>query len=101
VPALRSRHQPAEDAGWCPRPWCSRPGDGQADRTVRLYDEGGLQDSNAFANLALAAYDGDTGCYVFYCDSSWEVQNDMLYDSRQDAEQMVVQELGGVRVIDA
>ena len=68
---------------------------------MRLYDESGLQDSNAFAYLALAAYDGDSGCYVFYCDSNWEVQNDMLYDSRQDAEQMVAQEFEAVRFIDA
>ncbi len=72
-----------------------------ATGTVRLCNEQGLQDSNAFAYLVLAAYDGEPGCYVFYCDREWEVQNHMLYESREDAEQLVAREFVGVRFIDA
>jgi hypothetical protein len=71
----------------------------RATGTVRLFADGALQDSNDFAYLALAEY-GEPGCYVFYCDRQWEVQNDMLYDSRNDAEQMVAREFEGVRFVD-
>jgi hypothetical protein len=71
-----------------------------ANGTVRLFRDGAFQDSNDFAYLALAAYDGDSGCYVFYCDDTWDVRNDMLYDSRLDAEQMVAREFQGAQFID-
>jgi hypothetical protein len=74
--------------------------DARATGTVRLFRHGEFQDSNDFAFLALAAYDGDTGCYVFYCDDAWEVQNDMLYDSRQDAEEQVRREFHGIAFTD-
>lgn len=68
----------------------------QATGTVRLFRDGQFQDSNHFAYLALATYDKDPTCYVFYCDEAWEVQNDMLYDSRKDAEEQVQREFVGV-----
>lgn len=71
----------------------------RATGTVRLYNGEGFQDSNDFAYLALAEYD-EPGCYVFYCDADWEVQNDMLYDSRQVAEDLVQREFEGVRFVD-
>jgi hypothetical protein len=71
-----------------------------ATGTVRLFRDGQFQDSNGFAYLALAAYEGHSGCYVFYCDETWEVRNDMLYDSRSDAESQVQREFVGVTFID-
>ncbi len=62
---------------------------------VRHFDEHGQQE--AFAFLALAAYEGGNGVYLFYCDRDWEVQNDTLHRSEQDAEAWVAREfVGGV-----
>ena len=73
----------------------------RATGTVRHFRDGQFQDSSKFTYLALATYEGDSGCYVFYCDDAWEVQNDTLYDSREDAEEQVRREFVGVTFIDA
>lgn len=31
---------------------------------------------SSFAALAIARYDGASGCYLFLCDGDWETQND-------------------------
>jgi hypothetical protein len=71
-----------------------------ATGSVRLFRDCQPQDSNRFAYLALAMYEGSSGCYVFYCDEGWQVLNDMLYDSRLDAEDQVHREFVGVEFTD-
>lgn len=67
-----------------------------ATGSVRHFRSGQRQDGGSFAYLVLAAYEHDSGCYVFYCDEAWEVQNDLLYASRADAEEQVRREFVGV-----
>ena len=68
----------------------------RATGTVRHFRDGAQQDSNGFAYLVLASYTNDSGIYAFYCDAAWEVANDMLYDSREDAEEQLHREFLGV-----
>ena len=70
-----------------------------ATGSVRHLRDGTLQDSEGFAYVALASYEDDSGCYVLYCEAAWEVQNDLLYDSRDDAERQVNGEFEGVQFV--
>ena len=72
----------------------------RATGTIRHFADGQPQDSDGFAYLALAVYEGAHGCYVFYCDRDWTVVNDMLYASREDAEEQVRLEFRGVQLVD-
>ena len=38
------------------------------------------------AGLAICRYPGDTGYYLFYCDSEWEPITDTWHQSLEDAE---------------
>jgi len=71
-----------------------------ATGSVRHFRGAALQESDKFFYLALATYEGDRGWYVFYCDQTWAVLNDLLFDSRQEAEQHVGREFVGVEFID-
>jgi hypothetical protein len=42
-------------------------------------------DSIEIYGLAICQYDGATSVYMFSCDRDWEVQQDGLYDSVDDA----------------
>ena len=39
----------------------------------------------SFAALAIARYDGASGCYLFLCDEEWETQNDTDHQTIDEA----------------
>lgn len=61
---------------------------------TRHYANGELQ--TGFAGLAIATYGKDDSCYLFYCDSQWEVENDTFHRSLDDAKAQAEFEFLGV-----
>jgi hypothetical protein len=62
--------------------WADTAGIAKTDACIFREDDR-LQKS--FAALAIARYDGTSGCYLFLCDEAWETQNDTDHQSLDDA----------------
>jgi hypothetical protein len=75
---------------------CYTPLDARHSKTgnAKHYVGGELQ--HTFCGLAIATYGKDESCYLFYCDSSWEVENDTLHSSLADAKAQAEFEYSGV-----
>ncbi|HEX8002066.1 MAG TPA: hypothetical protein VF519_05170 [Mycobacteriales bacterium] len=54
-----------------------------------------------FAALAIARYDSDPACYLFYCDADWRVVTDTCHDTIEGALAQAEFEYPGVRFVDA
>jgi len=48
-----------------------------------------------FRGLAIAAYEGEAGCYLFYCDEHWRVLNDTRHASPVEAQAAAEREFSG------
>jgi hypothetical protein len=62
--------------------WAATTGIAKTD--VCTFREGD-RDQAAFAALAIARYDGASGCYLFLCDEEWETQNDTGHETIEEA----------------
>jgi len=78
------------------------PIDARHNRTgqTRHYADGELQTD--FKGLAIAAYEASTGIpkqevYLFYCDETWEVQNDTYHNSIEAAKEQAEFEYTGTK----
>ncbi len=47
-----------------------------------------------FAALAIAGYEGDSGCYLFYCDEDWHVVTDTFHPTLEGAISQAEAEFG-------
>jgi len=50
----------------------------------------------AFPRLAICQYEGDVGCYLFYCDENWETITDTLHDNLEEAKMHAEFEYEGI-----
>jgi hypothetical protein len=61
---------------------------------TRHYRDGELQ--AGFAALALAAYEDESGVYLFYCDEKWNCLNDTQHEDLAAAQAQAQAEFEGV-----
>ena len=62
--------------------WASTAGIAKTDACT--FGKNGRAQSS-FAALAIAQYDGASGCYLFLCDEEWETQNDTDHQTIDEA----------------
>ena len=56
------------------------------------------QVQTAFAALAIARYDGASGCYLFLCDENWETQNDTDHETVDEAREFAESLYPGISI---
>ncbi len=52
-----------------------------------------------FSALAIAAYDAESGVYLFYCDEEWRVVTDTRHDSVEEARAQAEFEFGRLKFL--
>jgi len=58
--------------------------DGLEFTEVCVFRQNGVLQTG-FAGLLLARYSDGGGCYLFYCDGTWTVQNDTFHETVEEA----------------